>query len=110
MHGDLDLMLSMLEWLCSQLTEAEVSSSWGRKKVNVTTAATGIAVVTVIGGWIHGWEPCTLWYPRLAKEGYIPFFVTERKQGEVALINSAGSLCTGRIHAQDGETRQGSGN
>ena len=63
-----DPMLSMLEWLCGELMEAEVSQQLGAEKVNVPAAATGIAVATVLGGWIQGWAPCISWYPRFAKE------------------------------------------
>lgn len=63
-----DPMLSMLEWLCSQLMEAEVSQQLGAEKANVPAAETDIAVDTVLGGWIHGWVPCISWYPRFVKE------------------------------------------
>lgn len=63
-----DPMLSMLEWLCSELMEAEVSQQLGAEKANVSVAAMGIAVATDLGGWIHGWAPCISWYPRFAKE------------------------------------------
>jgi len=51
-------MLSMLEWLCAQLMEAEVSGIVGAEK-NVRSSS--------------------------RSHGYIPFFVTERKRSEAAL-------------------------
>ena len=54
-----DPMLSMLEWLCSQLMEAEVSQQLGAGKASASIAAAGIAVATGLADWTPGWVPCT---------------------------------------------------
>ena len=53
-----DPMLSMLEWLCTELMEAEVDQQLGAEKSQRTDG----------------------------RSGYIPFFVTERKRSEAMLI------------------------
>ena len=53
-----DPMLSMLEWLCSRMMEAEVSSKIGARKEPV------IAVVFVRGAWIPVLGRCISWCPR----------------------------------------------
>lgn len=57
-------MLSMLEWLCAQLMEAEVSSLAGADK-NICTLLlariTGVAIAHA--GWIPGWARCISWCP-----------------------------------------------
>ena len=79
-------MLSMLEWLCAQLMEAEVSSKLGAEKnahCNDRTSSRS------------GYRPrrydtrmgtMYLLIPKVRNGGYIPFFVTERKRSEAALI------------------------
>jgi hypothetical protein len=62
--GEPDPMLSMLEWLCTQLMEAEVSGLTGAEK-NAHTAplAATTAAATGPAGWIHVWGQCILWCP-----------------------------------------------
>ena len=56
-----DPMLSMLEWLCKQLMEAEVSGIVGAEKTRTIRPAVITAAVTAPGGWIPAWERCTSW-------------------------------------------------
>lgn len=81
-----DPMLSMLEWLCTQLMEAEVSGIVGAEKN---------AHSPTRNDYRCGYRPrrldtrmgtMYLMVPKLRGRGYIPFFVTERKRSEAALI------------------------
>lgn len=81
-----DPMLSMLEWLCSQLMEAEVSQQLGAEKSERSGRR---------NGYRCGYRPrrldtrmgtMYLMVPKVRQGGYIPFFVTERKRSEAALI------------------------
>lgn len=81
-----DPMLSMLEWLCSQLMEAEVSQQLGAEKSERAESRSGYRC---------GYRPrrldtrmgtMYLMVPKVRHGGYIPFFVTERKRSEAALI------------------------
>lgn len=82
-----DPMLSMLEWLCKELMEAEVSSQLGAEKSEHTTYRSSHR---------SGYRPrrldtrmgtMYLMVPKVRNGGYIPFFVTERKRSEGALIS-----------------------
>jgi putative transposase len=84
--GAADPMLHMLEWLCDQLMEAEVSSQIGAKKNEQSSERTS---------YRSGYRPrrldtrmgtMYLMVPKVRNGGYIPFFVTERKRSEAALI------------------------
>jgi putative transposase len=84
--GEADPMLSMLEWLCAQLMEAEVSSKLGAEKNEHSNDRTSSR---------SGYRPrrydtrmgtMYLLIPKVRSGGYIPFFVTERKRREAALI------------------------
>ena len=75
-----DPMLSMLEWLCSQLMEAEVSQQLGAEKSERSGSRSGYRC---------GYRPrrldtrmgtMYLMVPKVRHGGYIPFFVTERKR------------------------------
>ena len=81
-----DPMLSMLEWLCAQMMEAEVSNQLGAEKHQQSTERTSHRC---------GFRPrrldtrmgtMYLMVPKVRNGGYIPFFVTERKRSEAALI------------------------
>lgn len=81
-----DPMLSMLEWLCKQLMEAEVSGIVGAEKNAHNPSRSDYRC---------GYRPrrldtrmgtMYLMVPKLRSRGYIPFFVTERKRSEAALI------------------------
>ena len=106
-----DPMLSMLEWLCSQLMEAEVSQQLGAGKSERVDSRSGYRC---------GYRPrrldtrmgtMYLMVPKVRQGGYIPFFVAERKRSEAGSDpGGAGGLCTGRIHSQDGEAGPKPGN
>lgn len=81
-----DPMLSMLEWLCTQLMEAEADQQLGAEKSERTDSRSG---------YRSGYRPrrldtrmgtMYLMVPKVRQGGYIPFFVTERKRSEAALI------------------------
>ena len=83
---DPDPLLSMLEWLTSRLmkleAEAKVGVEKGKHDESRTTNFSGIRVRrfdTRLGTMY-------LLVPKLRRGGYIPFFVTERKRSEHALI------------------------
>jgi len=81
-----DPMLSMLEWLCKQLMEAEVTETIGAEKNERSTSRTSYHC-----GYRAWWlntrmETMCLMVPKLRSGGYIPFFMTERKRSETALI------------------------
>ena len=82
-----DPMLSMLDWLCSRLMEAEISNKAGADKNEHSETRTG---------YRSGYRPrrldtrmgtMYLMVPKLRTGGYIPFFITERKRSENALIH-----------------------
>ena len=81
-----DPMLSMLEWLCTHLMEAEVDQQLGAEKSQRTDGRSG---------YRSGYRPrrldtrmdtIYLIVPKVRQGGYIPFFVTERKRSEVMLV------------------------
>ena len=81
-----DPMLSMLEWLCGELMEAEVSQQLGAEKSERSGSR---------NGYRCGYRPrrldtrmgtMYLMVPKVRQGGYILFFVTERKRSETALI------------------------
>ena len=84
--GTPEPMLSMLEWLCAQMMEVEVSSKIGADKHEQSTDRTSYRC---------GFRPrrldtrmgtMYLLVPKVRNGGYIPFFVTERKRSEAALV------------------------
>jgi putative transposase len=84
--GMADPMLGMLEWLCEQMMEAEVSSQLGAEKHEQNPERTSHRC---------GFRPrrldtrmgtMYLLVPKVRNGGYIPFFVTERKRSEAALV------------------------
>lgn len=84
--GTPDPMFSMLEWLCGQMMEAEVSSKIGADKREQSTDRTSHRC---------GFRPrrldtrlgtMYLMVPKVSNGGCIPFFVTGRKRSEAALI------------------------
>ena len=84
--GEADPMLSMLEWLCTRLMEAEVSAQLGAVKNEHSSERTSSR---------SGYRPrrldtrmgtMYLMIPKVRNGGYIPFFIVERKRSEAALI------------------------
>ena len=77
-----DPMLSMLEWLCTELMEAEVDQQLGAEKSQCTDGRSG---------YRSGYRPrrlgtMYLMVHKVRQGGYIPFFVTERKRSEAMLV------------------------
>lgn len=81
-----DPMLSMLEWLCNQLMEAEVSAQLNANKSERSDNRSG---------YRSGYRPrrldtrmgtIYLMVPKVRKGGYIPFFVRAYKRSESALV------------------------
>lgn len=84
--GTEDPMLNMLEWLCEQMMEAEISNKIGADKHAQSQDRTSHRC---------GFRPrrldtrlgtMYLMIPKVRNGGYIPFFVTERKRSEAALV------------------------
>lgn len=82
-----DLMLSMMERLCRELMEAEVSAQLGAEKnihrterINSRIGYRRRRLDTRMGTMY-------IMVPKVRSGGYIPFFVTEHKRSEVALIH-----------------------
>lgn len=84
--GSQDPMLHMLEWLCEQLMEVEVSAQLGAEKNEQSQDRKS---------YRSGYRPrrldtrmgtMYLLVPKVRNGGYIPFFITERKRSEAALI------------------------
>ena len=79
-------MLSMLDWLCAKLMEAEITAKAGVNKNEHSGERSG---------YRSGYRPrkldtrmgtMHLMVPKLRNGRYIPFFVTERKHSENALV------------------------
>ncbi len=84
---DDDPLLSMLKWMMEQMMQIEVS--------NKTGAAKGKHVQDR-KGYLSGYRPrrfdtrlgtVYLMVPKVRKGGYVPFFITERKRSEQALMS-----------------------
>ena len=81
-----DPMLSMLEWLCTELIEAEVNQKLRAEKSQRTDGRNSYWS----GYRLRRLDTCmgTIYpmVPKVHQGTYIPFFVTERKRSEAALI------------------------
>lgn len=84
--GTADPMLSMLEWLCKNMMEAEVTGQIGAEKHEQSEERSSHR---------SGYRPrrldtrmgtVYLMIPKVRNGGYIPFFITERKRSEAALV------------------------
>lgn len=82
-----DPMLSMLKWLCEQLMEAEVTSKINASKSERTPQRSGYRSSYRVRRFDTRMGTMYLFVPKLRNGGYVPFFVTEKKRSEVALIN-----------------------
>ena len=81
-----DPMLSMLEWLCAQMMEAEVSNQIGAEKHEQSRERTSHRCGFRPRRLDTRMDTMYLMVPKVRNGGYIPFFVTERKRSEAALI------------------------
>ena len=82
-----DPMLAMLKWLCEQLMEAEVTSKLNAHKSERNTERSGYRSGYRVRRFDTRMGTSYLFVPKLRKGGYIPFFVSERKRSEAALMN-----------------------
>jgi len=75
-----DPMLSMLQWLCEQMMETEVTAKIQAQKSERTDTRTGYRVrrFDTRMGTMY------LFVPKLRKGGYVPFFVTAKSRAEAA--------------------------
>ena len=81
-----DPMLKMLEWLCSQLMEVEVTNELGAEKNERNGSRTGYRCGYRVRRLDTRMGTMYLMVPKVRNGGYIPFFVNERKRSEAALI------------------------
>ena len=82
-----DPMLAMLKWLCEQLMEAEVSAKLNASKSERTPERSGYRSGYRVRRFDTRMGTMYLVVPKIRNGGYVPFFVTERKRSEVALMN-----------------------
>ena len=83
--GTKDPMLNMLDWLCSQMMEAEVSNQIGAEKHEQSQERTSHRCGFRTRRLDTRMGTMYLLVPKVRNGGYIPFFVTERKRSEAAL-------------------------
>ena len=81
-----DPMLSMLEWLCTRLMETEVDQQLGAEKSQRSDGRSGYRRGYRQSRLDTRMGTMYLMVPKVRQGGYIPFFVTERKRSEAALI------------------------
>ena len=81
-----DPMLSMLEWLCTELMEAEVNQQLGAEKSQRTDGRSGYRSGYRTRRLGSRMGPMCLMVPKVRQGGYISFFVTERKRSEAMLV------------------------
>ena len=83
--GSKDPMLNMLDWLCSQMMEAEISNQIGAEKHEQSQERTSHRCGFRTRRLDTRMGTMYLLVPKVRNGGYIPFFVTERKRSEAAL-------------------------
>lgn len=81
-----DPMLSMLEWLCHKMMEVEVASKLGASKNEHSDKRKGYLSGTRVRRFDTRMGTMYLLVPKIRKGGYVPFFVTEKKRSEQALL------------------------
>jgi len=81
-----DPMLPMLQWLCEQTMEAEVTAKIQAQKSERTDTQTGYRSSYRVRRFDTRMGTMYLFVPKLRKGGYVPFFVTEKSRAEAALI------------------------
>lgn len=82
-----DPMMSMLKWLCEQLMEAEVTAKVNAAKSERCPERTGYRSGYRVRRFDTRMGTMYLFVPKLRNGGYVPFFVSEKKRSEVALMN-----------------------
>ncbi len=83
---DTDPMLSMLEWLCDKLMEAEISAKIGADKSKHSTDRQSYRSGYRARRFDTRMGTIYLMVPKMRQGGYVPFFVSNRKRSEAALI------------------------
>ena len=81
-----DPMLAMLKWLCEKLMETEVNAKINAAKSERTDERSGYRSGYRVRRYDTRLGTMYLFVPKLRKGGYIPFFVTEKKRSEMALL------------------------
>src|SRR5690606_17085788 len=81
-----DPMLSMLQWLCEQLMEAEVTAKVQAQKSERTDRREAYRSGYRVRRFDTRMGTMYLFVPKLRKGGYVPFFVTEKSRSETALL------------------------
>ncbi len=81
-----DPLFSMLEWLTHRMMELEAESKVGATKGKHTADRSTFFSGTRVRRFDTRLGTMYLLVPKLRKGGYIPFFVTEKKRSEQALI------------------------
>lgn len=84
--GSQDPMLHMLEQLCEQLKEAEVSRQLGAEKNEQSQERKSYRSGYRQRRLDTRMGTMYLLVPKVRNGGFIPFFITERKRSEAALI------------------------
>jgi len=83
---DEDPLLSMLQWVTDKLVEVEVAQKVKAEKGKHTPSRATYRCGTRVRRFDTRMGTLYLVIPKLRKGGYIPFFVTEKKRSEQALI------------------------
>jgi putative transposase len=81
-----DPLLSMLQWLTQRMMELEAESKAGAPKGRHSTGRKTYFSGTRVRRFDTRLGTIYLLVPKLRQGGYVPFFVTERKRSEQALI------------------------
>lgn len=82
-----DPMQSMLQWLCEQLMEAELTSKIRANKSERTDDREGYRSGYRVRRFDTRMGTMYLMVPKLRRGGFIPFFVSEKSRSEAALMN-----------------------
>ncbi len=81
-----DPLYAMLEWLTNELMKLEAENKVGAQKGEHCPTRTTHSFGTRVRRFDTRLGTIYLLVPKLRKGGYIPFFVTERKRSEPALL------------------------
>lgn len=81
-----DPMQAMLQWLCEQLMEAEVTAKVQAQKSERTDSREAYRSGYRVRRFDTRMGTMYLFVPKLRKGGYVPFFVTEKSRSETALL------------------------
>jgi len=84
--GEPDPLFSMLNWLTERLMQLEAEAKVGVEKGRHSTMRTTYFSGSRVRRFDTRLGTMYLVVPKLRKGGYIPFFVTERKRSETALL------------------------